>query len=97
MDRDVTYGIPRLRSENVRETAEITDLDVPRILRRENFRRYAAASQSAILSLAFYSGLRSGEIRNPTFGGIGEIKGIKVLRLHIKGGNFTRYPCILQL
>ncbi|RYZ88651.1 MAG: site-specific integrase, partial [Proteobacteria bacterium] len=87
-----TYGISRPRSENTRETAEIADADVGKILQSLEGTGYAAASHRAILSVAFYSGLRSNEIRQLKISDIGMIKGIKIFRLKIKGDKAHEIP-----
>lgn len=92
VDKDITYGISRPRSENKRETAAIADGDIAKILESFKGGGYAAASHRAILSLAFYSGLRSNEIRQLKARDIGTVKGIKILKLKIKGDKPHEIP-----
>ena len=92
MDRDVTYGISRPRSENRRETAAIEDADVTKVIESVRPGAYASASHKAILSVGFYAGLRSNEIRQLRVGDIGTVKGIKILRLRIKGDKAHEIP-----
>ncbi|RYE84190.1 MAG: site-specific integrase, partial [Methanosarcinales archaeon] len=92
MDRDVTYGVSRPRSENRRETAAIEDADVTKVIQSVKPGAYASASHRAILSVGFYAGLRSNEIRQLRMSDIGTLKGIKILRLRIKGDKAHEIP-----
>jgi len=92
IERDITYGISRPRSENKRETAAINDKDVSKILGSFEGGGYASLSHRAILAVGFYAGLRSNEIRQLRVSDMGFIKGIKILRLQIKGDKTHETP-----
>ncbi|RYZ90944.1 MAG: hypothetical protein EOP04_02255 [Proteobacteria bacterium] len=92
IERDLTYGISRPRAENRRETAAIDDKDVAKILESIKPRHYVEASHRAILSVGFFTGLRSNEIRQLKIGDIGAVTGIKILRLKIKGDKTHEIP-----
>ena len=92
VQRDITYGVSRPRTENRRETADISDVEVRRIFAALNPAKYTFASHQAILAVGFLTGLRSGEIRTLRMGDIGTFNGIKVFRLTIKGDKRHEIP-----
>ncbi|RYZ90805.1 MAG: hypothetical protein EOP04_02725 [Proteobacteria bacterium] len=83
--KDIAYGVARPPSENKRETADVSDSDVKRIFAGLNQGSYTFASHRAILSIGFYVGLRSTEIRNLRIKNIGVSGGLQILNLKVKG------------
>lgn len=91
LDRDITYGVTRPQAENQRETGDLPEADVRRVLAAVK-KGYAAASHRAILSLLFHNGPRSREIRELRMKDLGTIRGIRVVRFRIKGDRLHEQP-----
>ncbi|MDQ3230865.1 MAG: tyrosine-type recombinase/integrase [Pseudobdellovibrionaceae bacterium] len=92
LDRDITYGVSRPEAQNQRETGDLPDEDVRRLLAAIDPKSYAAASHRAILSVLFHNGPRSREVRELRIKDQGTVRGIRVLRFHIKGDRLHEQP-----
>lgn len=92
VERDIAYGVSRPKTENRWETADFSDEEVRRIFSGLDPLRYTYASHRAILAVGFFTGLRSAEIRKLKVSNLGEVNGIKVFRLKIKGDKTHEIP-----
>lgn len=86
VERDITFGVHRPRTENRRETADFSDDDVRKILAALDPKSHSFALHRAVLATGFFTGLRSAEIRGLRLKNLGTMNGIRVLNLLIKGG-----------
>lgn len=85
IDKDITYGIKRPKTQNKRETAGLTDDEVRRIFETMNSKSHSYHLHKAILAVGFYTGLRSQEIRSIRMESYGKAQGHTVLKAVIKG------------
>jgi site-specific recombinase XerD len=92
VQKDISYGITRPKSDNRRETADFSDSEVRLMLSSLNSNYKSYPLHYAILAVGFYTGLRSSEIRNLKIGDYGKIGGICVLRTIIKGDKQHTIP-----
>ncbi|HYX38327.1 MAG TPA: tyrosine-type recombinase/integrase [Oligoflexus sp.] len=92
VERDITFGVQRPRTENRRETADFSDENVRKILVALNPKSYSPALHRAVLAVGFFTGLRSAEIRGLRLKNLGMVNGIRVLNLQIKGGRRHEIP-----
>ncbi len=92
IDRDLSYGLKRPRSDNKCETADFTDEEVRRLFATLDEKRKSFTSHRALLAVGFYTGLRSAEIRHLKVRNLSEVKGHRVLSLRIKGDKPHEIP-----
>jgi site-specific recombinase XerD len=92
VERDITFGVQRPRTENRRETADFSDSDVRKILAALDPKSHSFALHRAVLAVGFFTGLRSAEIRGLRLRNLGTVNGIRVLNLLIKGGRRHEMP-----
>lgn len=92
IERDLSYGLKRPRSDNRRETADFSDDEVRRLFAALNEKRKSYTSHRALLAVGFYTGLRSAEIRNLKLGNVAEVKRHRILSLRIKGDKPHEIP-----
>lgn len=92
VEKDIAYGVSRPRTENKRETADISDEDVRKIFAALNPKSYTYASHRAILAVGFFTGLRSREIRTLRMKDLGTVNGIKIFHLKVKGDKVHEIP-----
>lgn len=92
IERDLSYGLKRPRSDNRRETADFSDEEVKRLFAALDEKRKSFTSHRALLAVGFYTGLRSAEIRHLKVGNLSEVKGHRVLSLRIKGDKPHEIP-----
>lgn len=92
LERDIDYGVSRPRTENKRETADLSDENVRQVFAAMNPKKYTYASHRAILAVGFFTGLRSSEIRELRVKNLGTVNGIKVLNLRVKGDKPHEIP-----
>lgn len=92
VEKDIAYGVARPRTENRRETADISDENVRKIFAALNPKSYTYASHLAILAVGFFTGLRSSEIRTLRIKDLGTVNGIKIFHLKIKGDKVHEIP-----
>lgn len=92
IERDLSYGLKRPRSDNKCETADFSDEEVRRLFAALDPKRKSFTSHRALLAIGFYTGLRSAEIRHLKAGNLGEVKGHRVLSLRIKGDKPHEVP-----
>lgn len=92
VEKDIAYGVSRPRTENKRETADISDENVRRVFAAMHPEKYTYASHRAILAVGFFTGLRSAEIRMLRMRNLGFVNGIKVLNLKVKGDKPHEIP-----
>ena len=92
VDKDITYGVRRPRTENKLETSDLTDEEVKKIFNALDPKKYNYFFYRAILAVGFYTGLRSQEIRHLRIKNIGDVDGIKILHLKIKGDKTHEIP-----
>lgn len=92
IDKDITYGIERPRTENKRETAGLSDEEVRLVFETMNTKSHSYLLHRAILAVGFYTGLRSTEIRSIQMGSYGKVEGHMVLKAVIKGSKNHMIP-----
>ena len=92
IEKDIAFGVSRPQTQNRRETADIADADVKRIFEGLDTRSYVYASHRAILAVGFFTGLRSAEIRGLKLKSLGQVQGIRVLNLTVKGDKPHEIP-----
>lgn len=93
MDHDITLGVKRPKSENIKDFADISDRDVSRIFEAMNPKSFCYTSHKAALAIGFYTGLRASEIRLLTIKNLSEIDGHRVLTgVKAKGGKIREVP-----
>ncbi|HYX36915.1 MAG TPA: tyrosine-type recombinase/integrase [Oligoflexus sp.] len=92
LDRDVIHGIKRPKTQNLRETSDISDTDVRRIFAAIDSKKFNSEAYKAILAVGFFTGLRSAEIRNLRIKNVGHVDGIKLLHMTIKGDKPHEIP-----
>ncbi|MFW7382232.1 MAG: tyrosine-type recombinase/integrase [Oligoflexus sp.] len=92
VDRDLSYGLKKPRSDNKRQTADFSDDEVRRLFAALEPKRKCFTSHRALLAVGFYTGLRSAEIRHLKVGNVSEIKGHRILSLTIKGNKPHEVP-----
>ncbi|MCX6131929.1 MAG: tyrosine-type recombinase/integrase [Proteobacteria bacterium] len=92
IEKDIAYGVARPRTENRRETADISDENVRKIFASLNPKSYTYASHRAILAVGFFTGLRSSEIRTLRMRDLGSVNGIKIFNLKVKGDKVHEIP-----
>jgi integrase/recombinase XerD len=92
IERDLSYGLKRPRSDNRRETADFSDEEVRRLFAALDPTRKSFTSHRALLAIGFYTGLRSAEIRHLRIKNLAEVKGHRVLSLRIKGDKPHEIP-----
>lgn len=92
IEKDLSYGLKRPRSDNKRETADFSDDEVRRLFSALDESSRAFTSHRALLAIGFYTGLRSAEIRHLKIKNLAEVKGHRVLSLRIKGDKPHEIP-----
>ena len=92
VDKDLCYGIKHPGTENKLETSDLSDEEVKRVFEALDPNKYNYFAYKAILAVGFYTGLRSQEIRLLRLKNIGEVDGIKILHLKIKGNKTHEIP-----
>lgn len=92
LDKDMTYGINRPKSENNKETGDFTDEQVKLLFKALDRKSPSYTSQRALLAVGFYAGLRSAEIRHLQLGNLGVEKEHRIIRLTIKGDKKHEVP-----
>jgi integrase/recombinase XerD len=92
VERDITFGVQRPRTENRRETADFADADVRKILAALNPKSHSYELHRAVLATGFFTGLRSAEIRGLRLKNLGTVNGIREFNLQIKGGRRHEIP-----
>lgn len=92
LDKDITYGVKRPKTQYLRETSDITDADVNRIFAALDEKKYNCEAYRAILAVGFFTELRSAEIRNLKIRNIGSVDGVKILNLKVKGDKAHEIP-----
>ena len=56
VEKDITYGVKRPRSENKKETADLTDEEVKKVFASLNPKRFNYFAYRAMLAVGFYTG-----------------------------------------
>lgn len=92
IEKDICYGVSRPKTQNKKETADLTDDEVKLMLSSLDPKSHSYPLHHAILAVGFYTGLRSAEIRNLRVGAYGRIDGHMVLRTKIKGSKIHTVP-----
>ncbi|HYX34278.1 MAG TPA: tyrosine-type recombinase/integrase [Oligoflexus sp.] len=92
IERDLSYDLKRPRSDNRRETADFSDEEVRRLFAALDPKRKSFTSHRALLSIGFYTGLCSAEIRHLKIKNLSDAKGHRVLSLRIKGDKPHEIP-----
>lgn len=92
VDKDIVYGIKRPRTENKKETADLSDKDVRKLFDGMKQDGFYYVHHKAILAVGFYTGLRSSEIRNLKLKSYAKLDGHNLLRCIIKGGKVHEIP-----
>ena len=64
IEKDLSYGLKRPRSDNRRETADFSDDEVKLLFSALDEKKRSFTSHRALLAVGFYTGLRSAEIRH---------------------------------
>ncbi len=92
VDKDIVYGIKRPRTENKKETADLSDKDVRKIFDSFKLDSVYGVHHRALLAVGFYTGLRSSEIRNLKIKNYAKLDGHMILRCLIKGAKVHEVP-----
>ncbi len=92
VEKDIVYGIKRPRTENKKETADLSDRDVRKLFDSMKTNGVYYVHHRAILAVGFYTGLRSSEIRNLKLKNYAKVDGHTVLRCLIKGAKVHEIP-----
>lgn len=85
VDKDLTYGIRRSKTRNKTETSDLSDQEVKRVFADLDPDKYNYQAYRAILAVGLYTGLRSRENRHLRIKNLGEVDGIRIFSLLIKG------------
>lgn len=86
VDKDILYGVKRPKTQNQKETADISDKDVRRLFdSMKDKHDVYTVHHRALLAVGFYTGLRSSEIRYLTLKSYAKAEGHMLLRCLIKG------------
>ncbi len=92
VDKDLSYGLKRPKSNNRKETADFSDQEVKKIFAALDPKKKCFTSHRALLAIGFYTGLRSAEIRNLKIKNLTDVNGHRVLNLVIKGSKPHEVP-----
>jgi len=92
VEKDIAYGIKRPRTENKKETADLSDKDVRSLFEKMKKEGAYYIHHRALLAVGFYTGLRSSEIRNLKLESYAKVDGHIILRCIIKGGKVHEIP-----
>ncbi len=99
MDKDLTYGVKRPRSQNTYQTGFLNEDEVAKIFASLDQKRSGYTKYKLILAFGFYCGLRNSCIRNIRIKDLGIKNGVRMIRYVAKRKKICEkplHPAIIQ-